>query len=95
MGRTVLGQQIVRPPDDKLVHHGDELFELLLTSLLLLVCGIQVSPFEDDVFVVLSKFKSGAEDSGIRKAEQRVVFGEIVLHWCAGEQDATLDVDGV
>lgn len=91
---TVLGKQIVRPPNQKLGHERNQLFELFLACFLLFRRGIRISSLQDSILKILPKLQSRTQDTRIRKVQKGEVFSQIILNWRAGEQNASLNVDG-
>ena len=92
---TVLGKQIIRPPNQELGHERNQLLQLLLAGFLLFRRSIGISSLQNSILEILPKLQPRTQDTRIRKVQKGEVFSQIILNWRAGEQDASLDIDGI
>jgi hypothetical protein len=91
---TILGQQVIRPPNDKFADQYSQIFQFRIALLLFLVTSISVSSSQNLVLKVLAKVQASTEIGRIGKVEKRKVFREVVLDRRARKDDAALAVDG-
>ena len=90
---TILRQQVIGPPYDKLADERSQLFQLGITLLLFFVSRIRISSSKNLGFKVLFEITARAEIFGIGKIEKSKVFREVVLNGCTGEDNASLNVE--
>jgi hypothetical protein len=77
--RTVLGEEIVGPTNDKFLYERRELAELLLAGLALEFGRIGIAALDDGELIVLAELLSAAEILWQGEVEKREVLGQIVL----------------
>src|SRR5258708_21800066 len=90
---TILGEQLVRPPNDKGSDQGAEFLELLFTFRLDSIRSIRIASSNDYVLKVPAEVGFGAQEIGVGKVKQREVFGKVVLDRSTGENNSSLDLE--
>ena len=77
--RTIFGQEIVGPTDNKFGDKVAEFLKFLFALSLDAVTGVCISATDNMIFKVLAKVVLGTKEIRVRKVEERKIFGEIIL----------------
>lgn len=92
---TVFGQNVVGSSNGEFRDNVPEFSHLFITDGSLLFGGIGITASQDGILVVSSKFIGRTKQAWIGEIKQCVVFTQIVLDGCTGEDDSSSDIETI